>query len=126
MVFGSIERFIGNLTEHFAWARFPLWLAPVQVRLIDDHDRADEAAKAVQAKLEDAGIRTEIDLRNEKIGFKIREAQVQKIPYMLVLGDKEAVSGVVAVRQRGEGDVGQLTPDELLARLKEEIRTKAR
>ena len=72
-------------------------------------DRADEAAKAVQAKLEDAGIRTEIDLRNEKIGFKIREAQVQKIPYMLVLGDKEAESGVVAVRKRGEGDVGQMT-----------------
>ena len=80
----------------------------------------------MQAKLEDAGIRTEIDLRNEKIGFKIREAQVQKIPYMLVLGDKEAENGVVAVRKRGEGDVGQMTPDELLAKLKEEIRTKAR
>ena len=125
VVFGSIERFIGILTEHFAGA-FPLWLAPVQVRLMTITDRADEAAKAVQAKLEDAGIRTEIDLRNEKIGFKIREAQVQKIPYMLVLGDKEAENGVVAVRKRGEGDVGQMTPDELLAKLKEEIRTKAR
>ena len=125
VVFGSIERFIGILTEHFAGA-FPLWLAPVQVRLMTITDRADEAAKAVQAKLEDAGIRTEIDLRNEKIGFKIREAQVQKIPYMLVLGDKEAENGVVAVRKRGEGDIGQMTPDELLAKLKEEIRTKAR
>ena len=125
VVFGSIERFIGILTEHFAGA-FPLWLAPVQVRLMTITDRAAEAAKAVQAKLEDAGIRTEIDLRNEKIGFKIREAQVQKIPYMLVLGDKEAENGVVAVRKRGEGDVGQMTPDELLAKLKEEIRTKAR
>ena len=125
VVFGSIERFIGILTEHFAGA-FPLWLAPVQVRLMTITDRADEAARAVQAKLEDAGIRTEIDLRNEKIGFKIREAQVQKIPYMLVLGDKEAENGVVAVRKRGEGDIGQMTPDELLAKLKEEIRTKAR
>ena len=125
VVFGSIERFIGILTEHFAGA-FPLWLAPVQVRLMTITDRADEAAKAVQAKLEDAGIRTEIDLRNEKIGFKIREAQVQKIPYMLVLGDKEAENGVVAVRKRGEGDIGQMTPDELLAKLKEEILTKAR
>ena len=125
VVFGSIERFIGILTEHFAGA-FPLWLAPVQVRLMTITDRADEAAKAVQAKLEDAGIRTEIDLRNEKIGFKIREAQVQKIPYMLVLGDKEAENGVVAVRKRGEGDIGQMTPDELLAKLREEIRTKAR
>ena len=125
VVFGSIERFIGILTEHFAGA-FPLWLAPVQVRLMTITDRADEAAKAVQAKLEDAGIRTEIDLRNEKIGFKIREAQVQKIPYMLVLGDNEAENGVVAVRKRGEGDIGQMTPDELLAKLKEEIRTKAR
>ncbi len=125
VVFGSIERFIGILTEHFAGA-FPLWLAPVQVRLMTITDRADEAAKAVQAKLEDAGIRTEIDLRNEKIGFKIREAQVQKIPYMLVLGDKEAENGVVAVRKRGEGDIGQMTPDDLLAKLREEIRTKAR
>ena len=125
VVFGSIERFIGILTEHFAGA-FPLWLAPVQVRLMTITDRADEAAKAVQAKLEEAGLRTEIDLRNEKIGFKIREAQVQKIPYMLVLGDKEAENGVVAVRKRGEGDVGQMTPDELLAKLREEIRTKAR
>ena len=125
VVFGSIERFIGILTEHFAGA-FPLWLAPVQVRLMTITDRADEAAKAVQAKLEDAGIRTEIDLSNEKIGFKIREAQVQKIPYMLVLGDKEAENGVVAVRKRGEGDIGQMTPDELLAKLREEIRTKAR
>ena len=125
VVFGSIERFIGILTEHFAGA-FPLWLAPVQVRLMTITDRADEAAKAVQAKLGDAGIRTEIDLRNEKIGFKIREARVQKIPYMLVLGDKEAENGVVAVRKRGEGDIGQMTPDELLAKLKEEIRTKAR
>ena len=125
VVFGSIERFIGIITEHFAGA-FPLWLAPVQVKLLTITDRADEAALKLQAQLEQAGIRTEIDLRNEKIGFKIREAQVQKIPYMLVLGDKEVENGVAAVRARKEGDLGTMTPEALIARLTEEIRTKAR
>ncbi len=123
VVFGSIERFIGILTEQFAGA-FPLWLSPVQVRILTITDRADAAAKDLQAKLEKAGIRTEIDLRNEKIGFKIREAQMQKIPYMFVLGDKEVENGVLSVRKRGEGDIGQMTPDELLAKLREEIRTR--
>ena len=125
VVFGSIERFIGIITEHFAGA-FPLWLAPVQVRIMTITDRADEAAKKLQAELEDAGIRTEIDLRNEKIGFKIREAQMQKIPYMLVLGDKEAENGVVAVRSRKDGDVGTMTSADLIAKLQEEVATKAR
>ena len=125
VVFGSIERFIGIITEHFAGA-FPLWLAPVQVRIMTITDRADEAAKKLQAQLEDAGIRTEIDLRNEKIGFKIREAQVQKIPYMLVLGDKEVEQGVAAVRSRKDGDLGTMAADALLAKLQEEVRTKAR
>ena len=125
VVFGSFERFIGIITEHFAGA-FPLWLAPVQVKLLTITDRADEAALKLQAQLEQAGIRTEIDLRNEKIGFKIREAQVQKIPYMLVLGDKEVENGVAAVRARKEGDLGTMTPEALIARLTEEIRTKAR
>ena len=124
VVFGSIERFIGILTEQFAGA-FPLWLSPVQVRILTITDRADAAAKDLQAKLEKAGIRTEIDLRNEKIGFKIREAQMQKIPYMLVLGDKEAAEGTVAVRVRGHGDVGTMTADELIGRMKEEVRTRA-
>ena len=125
VVFGSIERFIGIITEHFAGA-FPLWLAPVQVRIMTITDRADEAAKKLQAQLEDAGIRTEIDLRNEKIGFKIREAQVQKIPYMLVLGDKEVEQGVAAVRSRKDGDLGTMAADALIAKLQEEVRTKAR
>ena len=125
VVFGSIERFIGIITEHFAGA-FPLWLAPVQVRIMTITDRADEAAKKLQAELEDAGIRTEIDLRNEKIGFKIREAQMQKIPYMLVLGDKEAENGVVAVRSRKDGDIGTMTSADLIAKLQEEVATKAR
>ena len=125
VVFGSIERFIGIITEHFAGA-FPLWLAPVQVRIMTITDRADEAAKKLQAELEDAGIRTEIDLRNEKIGFKIREAQMQKIPYMLVLGDKEAENGVVAVRSRKDGDIGTMSSADLIAKLQEEVATKAR
>ena len=125
VVFGSIERFIGIITEHFAGA-FPLWLAPVQVRIMTITDRADEAAKKLQAQLEDAGIRTEIDLRNEKIGFKIREAQMQKIPYMLVLGDKEVEQGVAAVRSRKDGDLGTMAADALIAKLQEEVRTKAR
>ncbi|MDD6884539.1 MAG: threonine--tRNA ligase [Eubacteriales bacterium] len=127
VVFGSIERFIGIITEHFAGA-FPLWLAPTQVKILTITDRADAAAKALRQKLEDAGIRTEIDLRNEKIGFKIREAQMMKIPYMLVIGDKEAETGTVAVRSRdkNKGDLGVMTSDELLNMLQQEIRTKAR
>ncbi len=123
--FGSIERFIGILTEHFAGA-FPLWLAPVQVKIMTITDRADEAAKALQAQLEAADIRTEIDLRNEKIGFKIREAQMQKIPYMLGLGDKEVENGVAAVRSRKDGDLGAMAPEALIAKLAEEIKTKAK
>ena len=124
VVFGSIERFIGIITEHFAGA-FPLWLAPVQVKIMTIVDRADDAAKALRDRLEKAGIRTELDLRNEKIGFKIREAQMMKIPYMLVLGDKEAEAGVVAVRSRRDGDLGTMTPDALLEKLREEIESKA-
>ena len=123
VVFGSIERFIGILTEQFAGA-FPLWLSPVQVRILTITDRADAAAKDLQAKLEKAGIRTEVDLRNEKIGFKIREAQMQKIPYMFVLGDKEVENGVLSVRSR-KGAVETMTYDEVLAKLREEIETKA-
>jgi len=125
VVFGSIERFIGILTEQFAGA-FPLWLSPVQVRILTITDRADAAAKDLQAKLEKAGIRTEIDLRNEKIGYKIREAQLQKIPYMLVVGDKEAESGTVSVRMRGEGDIGAMAVDDFLARALLEVAEKKR
>ncbi len=123
VVFGSIERFIGIITEHFAGA-FPLWLAPVQVKIMTIVDRADDAAEKLRDRLEELGIRTEIDLRNEKIGFKIREAQMMKVPYMLILGDKEAENGVVAVRSRKEGDLGTMTPEELIKKLHEEIRSK--
>ena len=124
VAFGSIERFIGILTEHFAGA-FPLWLSPVQARILTITDRADEAAKALERKLGAAGIRVETDLRNEKIGFKIREAQKEKVPYMLVIGDKEAETGEAAVRSRKDGELGAMDAEALVAKLTEEIRTKA-
>ncbi|MBQ9952137.1 MAG: threonine--tRNA ligase [Clostridia bacterium] len=124
VVFGSIERFIGILTEHFAGA-FPLWLSPVQAKIMTITDRADDAARELMNALDDAGIRAEMDLRNEKIGFKIREAQMQKVPYMIVLGDKEVENRVAAVRSRKDGDLGAMSAGELIARLKEEIRNKA-
>ena len=125
VVFGSIERFIGILTEHFAGA-FPLWLSPVQARIMTITNRADEAAEQVCLELKAAGLRVETDTRNEKIGFKIREANVQKIPYMLVLGDKEAESGCVAVRSRREGDLGTMSLEDLLEKMLKEEREKAR
>lgn len=120
---GSIERFIGILTEHFAGA-FPLWLAPVQVVVMPITDRSHEYAQSVYEKLADAGIRVETDCRSEKIGYKIREAQLQKIPYMLVLGDKEAEANLVAVRTRAGGDEGTMTLDDFMAKIKEEIASK--
>ena len=120
---GSIERFIGILTEHFAGA-FPLWLAPVQAMVMPITDRSRDYAEEIYKKLFDAGIRVETDYRSEKIGYKIREAQLQKIPYMLVLGDKEAEAGLVAVRTRLGGDEGTMTLDTFLAKIKEEIESK--
>ena len=123
VVMGSIERFIGILTEHFAGA-FPLWLAPVQVQVMTITQRADEWAQELSDKLRAAGIRVETDLRNEKIGFKIREAQVQKVPYMIVLGDREVEERCTSVRHRSEGDLGSMSVDELVERLKREIAEK--
>jgi threonyl-tRNA synthetase len=117
--FGSIERFIGILTEHYAGA-FPLWLAPVQVTVLPITDRAHEYAQAVADQLEALGFRVETDLRNEKIGYKIREAQLQKILYMLVLGDKETESGAVTVRARADGDLGSVSLADFIAGLTEE------
>ena len=124
VVFGSIERFIGVITEHFAGA-FPTWLAPVQVKLMAMTDRTHDAVNDLADKLNAAGIRVETDLRNEKIGFKIREAQMQKIPYMLIIGDKEVENGVVAVRSRKAGDLGTMTLDAFIERINEEVRIKA-
>ena len=124
VVFGSIERFIGVITEHFAGA-FPTWLSPVQAAVLPITDRAADYAKEVTAKLEARGVRAETDLRNEKIGYKIREAQMQKIPYMLVVGDKEAESGAVAVRTRAGKDLGAMPLEDFIAKIGEEIKTRA-
>jgi len=122
-VLGSLERFIAILTEHYAGA-FPLWLAPVQAIVMPITERTHDYAQSVAAALSDAGIRVETDLRNEKIGLKIREAQLQKTPYMLVLGDKEADSGLVTVRTRAEGDIGAMGLDEFIDMLTGQILSK--
>lgn len=123
-ILGSLERFIGILVEHYAGA-FPLWLAPVQARVISIADDHVEYAKEVKEKLAAAGMRVELDDRNEKIGYKIREAQLQKVPYMLVIGGKEVESGTVAVRHRKHGDLGAMALPELVQRMQYEIETYA-
>lgn len=122
-IFGSIERFIAIILEHFAGA-FPLWLAPVQVILLPIADRHVEYAQAVHRKLADAGIRVELDARQEKINLKIREAQLQKVPYMLVIGDREAASDAVAVRGRAKGDLGARGVDAFVADALAEVAAK--
>ena len=124
-ILGSFERFLGIITEHFAGA-FPTWLAPVQVKILPIADSHVEYAKQVQESLEKQGIRTELDARQEKIGYKIREAQLQKVPYMLILGDKEKEAGKVGVRSRKDGDIGQMEQEEFASKIKEEIETFAR
>ena len=123
VVFGSIERFIGILTEHFAGA-FPLWLSPVQVELMPIADRHNEFTEKVAAELKKFGIRADIDSRSEKIGFKIREAQLQKVPYMLVIGDKEVETGNVSIRCRKRGDIGTMSVEDFCAMVKKEIEEK--
>ena len=125
VVFGSIERFIGVITEHFAGA-FPLWLTPVQVKVLPVTDRAHEYAKGLTQKLVDAGIRAEDDCRSEKLGYKIREAQMQKIPYMLVVGDRDMENGTVSVRTRKGEDLGAMTLADFSAKLHEIVDSKSR
>ncbi len=124
VVFGSIERFIGILTEHFAGA-FPLWLAPVQVKVIPVSEKYNGYANTVLAELKAAGLRAELDERPEKMGFKIREAQLKKIPYMLIVGEKEQESGTVSVRARDKGDEGAVTVVEFCDRAREQIRSRS-
>ena len=123
VLFGSIERFIAIMTEHFAGA-FPPWLAPVQARVMTITDAGDEFAQQVTGQLKQAGIRAESDLSAEKIGFKIRQAQQQKIPYMLVIGAKEAASGQVALRVRGQGMAGDYTPEQIIAMIRRAVEEK--
>ena len=124
VVLGSIERFIGVITEHFAGA-FPLWLTPVQVKVLPVTDRAHEYAKALNQKLIDAGIRSEADCRSEKLGYKIREAQMQKVPYMLVVGDRDMENGTVSVRTRKGDDLGAMSPEDFLSKCLQEIADKS-
>jgi len=119
-VFGSMERFIAIITEHFGGA-FPLWLAPVQVIVLPITDRAHDYSKSVASSLSESGFRVETDLRNEKIGLKIREARLQKIPYMLVLGDKEVEGGFINVRSRRDGDIGEASLTDFTAELTEKV-----
>ena len=123
VAFGSIERFIGILIEHFAGA-FPTWLAPVQVKVLPISDKFMDYARQVTEQLDQEGIRVELDVRSEKIGYKIREAQMQKVPYMLVVGQKEAEDGVAAVRSRFLGDEGQKPLEEFITSIKAEIESK--
>ena len=123
-IFGSFERFLGILTEHFAGV-FPLWLAPVQVKIMSIAEKHNEYANKVKELLEEQDIRVELDERNEKIGYKIREAQLQKVPYMLILGDKEVEENKVGVRERKVGDMGQMELDEFVRKIKEEIESKS-
>ena len=118
VVFGSIERFIGILTEHFGGA-FPTWLSPVQVKVMTITERSDDAAREITQALEEAGLRPEIDLRNEKIGFKVREAQMMKIPFMFVLGDREAAEKTVTIRNRKGENLGTFPFAQAIAMVKE-------
>ncbi len=122
-IFGSIDRFMGILTEHYAGA-FPTWLAPVQAKLLPVSDAFLDYALEVKQLLASAGIRAEIDARSEKLGYKIREAQLEKVPYMLIVGEQERSGGTVSVRRRGEGDLGSMDAAALAKRIVEEIRSK--
>ena len=123
VVLGSLERFIGVITEHLA-GKFPLWLSPVQAVVLPISERHHGYAKALTSKLEEAGLRVECDLRAEKTGYKIREAQVQQTPYMLVVGDKEIESAGISVRHRREGDMGLMDAGAFIDMALKEIKTK--
>jgi threonyl-tRNA synthetase len=122
-IFGSFERFLAMIIEHYAGA-FPLWLAPVQARALPIADRHLDYARGVVERLKAAGLRAELDERQEKIGYKIREAQLQKVPYMLVVGDREAAEGTVAVRTRAGGDQGAQSVDAFIAAADDEVRAR--
>jgi threonyl-tRNA synthetase len=118
--FGSMERFIGVLIEHFAGA-FPLWLSPVQVAVLSISEKTNEYAQKITQQLKDAGLRVEANLGSEKIGAKIRTATLEKVPYMLVVGEKEAAEGKAALRHRTEGDKGAIAIEQIVAALQREV-----
>ncbi len=122
-ILGSLDRFMAYLIEETMGA-FPTWLAPVQVKFLTVTDRANDYAAKVAAEFEDAGIRVELDERNEKIGKKIRDAQIEKVPYMVVVGDRDIEAGTVSPRHRSEGDLGAMSASDLKAKILEEIATR--
>ena len=123
VVFGSIERFIGILIEHFA-GKFPVWISPLQVKILPITDKQADYANEICKKMREAGIRVKVDSRSEKIGYKIREAQMEKVPYMLVIGAKEEEEGMVAVRRRDKGDMGAVSADEFIQTVLGDIANK--
>jgi len=123
VIYGSMERLIALLIEHYGGA-FPTWLAPTQVAIIPVTDRSHEYGRQIYDRLKGEGLRVTLDQRNEKVGYKIREAQVNKIPYMLIVGDREVESGQVAVRHRGEGDLGADDLSNLVEKINKEIEEK--
>jgi threonyl-tRNA synthetase len=123
-LFGSMERFFGVLIEHYAGA-FPFWLAPVQVAILPITDRVNDYAEELARDLRSEGFRVEANLRSEKIGAKIRDAQLQKVPFMLVLGDREKDQGMVAVRERAKGDIGVMSLAEFKEKARQLVKTRA-
>ena len=124
VIFGSIERFIGILIEHFA-GKFPTWLAPVQVKVLPISNKFEDYSKKVRDTLNEAGIRVELDGRDEKIGYKIREARNERVPYMIVIGEKEENLNKISLRSRKNGDEGIVNLDELILRINEEVENKS-
>ncbi len=123
-IYGSFERFVGILTEHFAGA-FPTWLAPVQARVLPVSEKTAAYGRSVFERLKEAGVRAELDDRNEKLGYRIREAQLQKIPYMLVVGERETREETVSLRRRTVEDLGQFSLSQILAELASEIASRS-
>jgi len=124
-LWGSVERFFGVLIEHYAGA-FPAWLAPIQASVLPVSGKFEDYAKKVTQQLKDAGFRVHYDDRNEKLQAKIRDAQLQKVPYMLILGGKEAEAGTVSVRHRSKGDLGPRPLERFIADLRQEVDSRAR
>ena len=123
-IYGSVERFIGILTEHFE-GKFPLWLSPVQVRLMTVTEKFNDYANKVAEELKEKGLRVEVDGRNEKIGYKLREARNERVSYMCVIGEREEEAGTLSVRSGKVGELGEMSVADFTEKLLEEIRTKA-
>ena len=124
-ILGSLDRFMAYLIEETK-GKFPTWLAPVQVKVLPLTDRTAQVCDNIASELDELGLRVEVDHRNEKLGYKIREAQLQRIPYMLVVGDRDVENGVVSVRSRKGGDLGAMTLDAFKEKILEEVKTRAR